>query len=583
MESPTILPECIALTVLRRLRGLSGMALSQVAGINEKSLSKYETATPPEGDRLAAFLELLDFDDQAYLEIVDVLHRVRARDRSRRDPEPATPVDLTREDWTEIRRLAAQAGRETEQDTLELLEGAARRRKADAARAEARALCDRLEKEPKPWLAVEKASALQTWAVAERLAHRSAEAAPRDPGQALELAALGCRAAELAPCSGPFRHRLLGYALTFRENALRASLQLCEAEAVAVQADEHWREGAAAPGPLAEWRRLSLGGSLLRDQRRYAESLALLDASLAAAPDSARASLLVTKALTVEQLGDPELAVELLTEAETAVARRPDPPLAFLVRLNLTSLLCRLERFAAAEMSLVRMEAVPGALRREPDASWLRWLRGLVDAGLGRRERAESAFRAALQGFTRRRAARDCALISLELALLLSRQRRARDLRELARGMDWILEEKKLSREAHAALRLFCDAAERGQATPDTVQRALHLLQRAPKADAPGVVPHPLDQGPGANDLATFTNAGATPDDASPLLAVDRRDDGATAAAAGIESATAVLGLSPCRGQEIAGRAPEAGHPGGQAVDEAGGLDRKGRAAREDR
>lgn len=573
METPKVRPECLALMVLRRMRGVKSDTLATALGLTNKSMLRYESASLLPADRLELILEMLGFDREAYLELVAVLHRIRNR-RPLADPAPATPVDPTPEERREIRALAAQAGREAEQWAEDLLEETSCERKTAAARAEARMLCGRLEKEPKPWLVVEKAREVQTWAVAEALAHRSADAATDRADRALELAALSCRVAELAPCTGPFRHRLLGYTLTFRENALRAAHRLSEAEALSEVAEAHWQAGAAAPGPLAEWRRLSLEGSLLRDLHRFSESLAHLDASLAIAPDSARGSLLVTKALTLEQMGDSDQALAVLTEAERIVTPRTDPRLAFIVRFNLGAFLCRLRHFAAAELVLRQIEATPGA-SIPLEKLWQSWLRASVAGGLGRWEAADKAYRAALRGFTRRGAARESALISLELAVLLCRRRRSRDLREIARGLDWVLEEKKLSRDAHAAVRHFCDTAEAGGMTTELAEQALQLLLRAPKADAPGLVSAegPREEGPAATDLATFTPAGASGRDSS-LPLVEPGSDHAVASAVGIDDAAAVPALAP-RGwgdQEIAGRAPEAGHPRDEMIDEAGAL-----------
>jgi hypothetical protein len=178
---------------------------------------------------------------------------------------------------------------------------------------------------------------IQTWAVAEALAHRSAEAALERPDRARELAALGSRVAELAACEGPFRRRLLGYTLAFGENAARAD--------------------------------------------------------------------------------------DDLSEAERLADRRRDPGLLFIVRFNHAALLCRLGRHALAVPLVRDLESLAksaGALSR----TRLRWLRGSMAFGVGRWEAAEADLEAARRDLAERKAVREHALISLELAVLLCRRTR---------------------------------------------------------------------------------------------------------------------------------------------------------------
>jgi hypothetical protein len=73
----------------------------------------------------------------------------------------------------------------------------------------------------------------------------------------------------------------------------------------------------------------------------------------------------------------------------------------------------------------------------------------------------------------------DVALALLEEAVLLLEERRAAEVKVLARELEKVFESKGVHREALAALRLFQEAAEREEATAELARRVLHYLFRA--------------------------------------------------------------------------------------------------------
>jgi len=544
--------DCVVLTTLRLLRGLSKTQLAGRSRIRLSLITRHETRKPPCADRLDLILKGLDCTRRDFEEVRAALSRVAGRG-SCPDPElalppehplAASPVDPTPEEWREIHALATETGREAALLAMESLAEAVRGTKAAAARTEAAVLCGRLEKDPRPWLAVSKVREVQTWAVAEALAHRSADIASDRIDQAMELAALAYRVAELAPCAGPFRESLLGYTLLHGENALRAACDLPAAEAHFLSAEERWKAGAAVPGPLQEWRLQSLASSLHRDQRRFTEALSRIDASLAGAPPEARGRLLVHKSLTLQQMGDFEGAIGLLEKAE--LAREHDPRTFLFARFNRARLLVRLRRYGDAMLLLEEIESMAGELGSGLNHARLLWLRGSVAAGLRRWGEAETHLNAARRVFADRRVPWELAQVSLELAVLLCGQdRRTPDVRKLTRGLAWIIEGEKLSPEALAALRLFCDTPE-GALTLDLAERALLLLQEAPR-------------GKGLE----------TP--ASVVLAARGSDGAAMAHSARVDDAAAVPGLAARGGiQETGGRGPEGGDPRDQPLHDAG-------------
>lgn len=287
------------------------------------------------------------------------------------------------------------------------------------------------------------------------------------------------------------------------------------------------------------------------------------------APPEARGQLLVTKALTVEKMGKPEQAIELLREAESAADRQRDPRLAFFAIANHSAMLCRLGRFALAEIELNKLIVLGKTISPELQRTWLCWIRGSVAAGVGRWSQAEAHLGTAARAFAAQKASWETALVSLELAVLLCRGRQLSEVHALARELGWIVQEAKLSRQALAALQLLRDAAEGSGVTREVAERALQLLQRAPKADAPEEPQGAQEAGSGrGSELSSFSPAAVSA--AEPLLHGDvdggRRSGSVAAAAARVEDAAAV--------DHLAGGGPEGGHPGDQAIEEAGGLGR---------
>jgi hypothetical protein len=81
--------------------------------------------------------------------------------------------------------------------------------------------------------------------------------------------------------------------------------------------------------------------------------------------------------------------------------------------------------------------------------------------------------------FVARELAYDCALASLELAVLLLDYGRTAEVPGLATEMLWIFRAQGVHREALAALRLFCDAAMEKRVTANLARRVAIYLYRA--------------------------------------------------------------------------------------------------------
>jgi tetratricopeptide (TPR) repeat protein len=107
------------------------------------------------------------------------------------------------------------------------------------------------------------------------------------------------------------------------------------------------------------------------------------------------------------------------------------------------------------------------------------WLQGQVHAGLGRVEEALAALRQVRRTFYEQPLAYDYALASLDLSLVLLGEGRAAEVATIAEEMLWIFKAQEVHPEALAALRVFCQAAEREAATVEETREIARFLRRA--------------------------------------------------------------------------------------------------------
>jgi tetratricopeptide (TPR) repeat protein len=393
-----------------------------------------------------------------------------------------SPVDPSPAERRSIHRAAAGAGQKAAEATMEQLSANARRFRAAQARREAGELWESLSGlSPKQRrAAVETEPRYRTWAVAERLCMESERAAAHRADRASELAKLALRVAELAPGSEPWRARLQGYAWAFMANARRVLGDLPGAEEAFAHSDRLWEAGASTdPGVLDGSRPLDLKASLGRQQGRYDEALDLLDQALSlSSQGEAKARILIKKAATLTRRGDTEQAIETLRQAETLLPGAQDPRLSWLVRFNLTLNLWQFGQCTEAEALLPIVRELAISLGNELDLIRCLWLEGRVAAGLERREEALPALGQVRRYFTAKQIAYDAALASLELAVLYLEAGQTREVKSLAEEMLWIFKAQGVHKESLAALKLFCEAARREDATAELAREVLEHLKK---------------------------------------------------------------------------------------------------------
>jgi tetratricopeptide (TPR) repeat protein len=404
-------------------------------------------------------------------------------------PEPrqgsaaAGPAALTPEELRLARQAAAALGLDTAALAEPVLVDHAIGLRLELARAQAASLWDELQRcsPGQRRLLVECSLEFQTWALAERLTEESVRAAPRSAADALDLARLAVRVAQLAPGDDAWRSLLEGYTRAFVANALRVAGSLAAADAEWREVRRLWLAGAGADpaGVLPEWRLLDLEASLRCVTRQFDTALALLDRAAAVAPPAALGRILLNRAQALEQAGDIQAAVAALRDAAPLVTATADPRLRWVLAFNLTVNLCHLQLFEEADIHLPELRQRAGELDHALDLLHVQWLAGRVAAGLGRRQEALDTFGLVRDAWTSRGDAIGTAMVSLEIAILYLQEGRTAAVRELVGTLARIvLAAKGVESEALAAFRLFSQAAQSETATMEQARSLLALFER---------------------------------------------------------------------------------------------------------
>jgi len=225
-----------------------------------------------------------------------------------------------------------------------------------------------------------------------------------------------------------------------------------------------------------------LEGSLRRGQRRFGEAEKLLQRAVAlavAAEDRLRVvRVLLTLGSLYCQWGLPERALGLADAAASALPPEAPERLRLATCHNRLFYLCDLGEHEVAADLLVEARS----LYQRFDDPWtinrLRWLEGKIARGLGRLDDALGQLSLAREWFAVSGSLYDAALVSLELAALYLDEGRTAAVRRLSQEMVGTFRFLGVRREALAAAALFAEAAERERVTAELVARlALYLRQ----------------------------------------------------------------------------------------------------------
>lgn len=474
----------IALYFLREGQGVSQTELGELAGISPNLLNDYEKGRKRlRRERLEYIISFMNLPPETIDDTLSTLHANRAAARPPQDG--AGPRSAARR---KVETVSARAGGMMRNFTRELLSLLTLEGEALQARQRAEVLFARLmRRKPEERLAlVEGSGKFRTWALCERVAAESIAVAPASPDEALGLARLACRIAELVGGDPAFLRRLQGYATIHLANAWRAKQDVNRAGTTFEKGKKSWEDGAPGdPGLLDEAIVLALGAALRRDQRRFADALECLDKALAIDRGDLRGKLLLTKAQILEIRGNTAASTAVLAEAIPWVDKERDARTALGVRFQFLVNRCDEGRAAEAEPGLPQVRALAERSGKATDLTKMVWLEGKVAAGVGRLAEAEAAFRQARHELRNHKLPYDYALVSLDLALLLLEQGRTTEVRGLCAEMAWIFQAEGIAREAQAAVRLYCEAARTETVTVELTRRVvrfLHRIQHDPEA-----------------------------------------------------------------------------------------------------
>jgi tetratricopeptide (TPR) repeat protein/DNA-binding Xre family transcriptional regulator len=315
----------------------------------------------------------------------------------------------------------------------------------------------------------------QRWAFVERLCDESERAAAQDPRRALDLASVAVRVARRLEAWEPWRVRLLGFAIAHLANALRVANRLGAADRLFAEARRLWAEGLDPDRLLDPGRLLDLEGSLRRAQRRFAESLDLLEK---ATPLTRRPEHVALKmAFTLEVMGEYRRAIRILKEVGPLVEAHPERRLKSIQRFNLAAALSHVGLHQQAERLLPLLLRL--IEKDEQDRIRFRWLEGRIAAGLGRTGEALKALAEARAGFVHHGLGYDVALSLLETAAIHLERGECSEVQRLAAELAPLFEKNGIHDEARKALRLFEEAVARQAATAELARLLLAWLFRA--------------------------------------------------------------------------------------------------------
>jgi transcriptional regulator with XRE-family HTH domain len=464
----------ITLRFIRESLGITQEKLGELAQVNPILINEYERFRRPlNRRRLEYLLAPAGVPPERIAATLTCLEDNRAAARA------PTAVSAQRRDLEAVVQKAGGLARDFTRGLLTLLtlEG-----EGFQARQQAQVLWERLKKHPaeRRLLLVEDSRKFRTWALCERVAAESIEAAGEDPKEAVRLAQLALRIAELCPGPEAWRWRLEGYAGIHLANAHRAAGNLPPARAARDRAKKRWEAGAAAdPGLLNEALVLQIEANLLRADRRFPEALKLIEEALRVDRSGITPSLLYTKAFILEGMDDLQGSTAALEEAASLVDTKRDPRLGLGIHLQFLLNLCLAGRAVEAQERLGEVRSIAERLNQELDLTRVLWLEALAAASVGQSAEAEARLRQVRRVMAERKIANDYALATLDLAVALLAENRTAEVRDFATDLIWIFRSQQMSENALAALRLFTEAARLETATVELARQIRRFLYRA--------------------------------------------------------------------------------------------------------
>lgn len=354
-----------------------------------------------------------------------------------------------------------------------------------AEQSAAPALLDELACHPfdRQWMMVTNSPRFHTWAFCDLLLEASREWGFQDPGRALELAELGATVASHLP------HAIYG-AARVSDLSARAWATLANAERIRadfrlaergfVRAERLLKSGTG--DPLEKARVLLLKASLRGNQQRFDEAFRLLDRVVAIGRRCGDLHLcgkaLIVKGFIFGIAERPSEAIRALEEGIALVDSTDEPRLLVAARHNLILYLNEIGRRDEALALLETTRPLYAQLGDQMNLIRLRWLEGKIALAAGNLEVAEPLLQQVGSELAQLDLSYDAALLSLDLALIYTRQRRCAEVRRLAEQMIPIFQSRDVHREAIAALIVFQKAAEMDRVTLGLVRELSDFLRK---------------------------------------------------------------------------------------------------------
>lgn len=304
------------------------------------------------------------------------------------------------------------------------------------------------------------------WGFAQRLLFDARAAWHDDPHLAHDRALLASVVAErLLPEAYDPRWiaDLRAKAHAYLANAHRILARFARAEREFATAEDLLRRGVGAP--RAEARVLSLQASLLIDQHRNRQALAVLDRAdrllESVREDHERGRLALKRADILQALGHPLSAAEECARAVTLIDEQVEPRARLIAQQNSVHHLIvarQLDRARALFEHLPPTEDRILAIRRS-------WIEGDLLRAEGRYGEAREAYERTRTGFADAGMHYDVALVSLDLALAAFEEGHLAEVQHMAREASYYLTLGGAKQEAFTALQLLLIALREEQLT----------------------------------------------------------------------------------------------------------------------
>jgi tetratricopeptide (TPR) repeat protein len=315
----------------------------------------------------------------------------------------------------------------------------------------------------------------------------SFEERARRPGRMVALAVAGSALAATLPHSAEASlyspaetADLQARALGELANAYRVGDKFTACEEALIRAEVAREAGSGNPLLLA--RLLDVQASLRTDQRRFEEAYHLLDLAYGIYDQVGETHLagraLISLGIGLFYDGSLERAASKLRRGLKLLEPEGDPQLLATGRQTLLLTLAASGEYAEAAELLLRSglrEALPEPLNHLK----VRWLEARIYSGLGKRSRAEAAFREIQAGFTELGADYEAALARLELAgVLLDGPSRYEEIERLAGEAYKTFKDLGIGQEALRAVRYLQEACLGRHATASLVREVVCFLER---------------------------------------------------------------------------------------------------------